>query len=110
MKDIIIEPFICKIGNNSAENWTLLDNSKDHHIFFHLSHFPSCYEILESEIDKEVDIQIIKQAALQCKLHTKYKNLKNIRVDYTIISNVVKGEKVGEIFYKSNRKVKNLLV
>ena len=110
MKDIIIDSFLCKIGNNCSENWQLLDNSKEHHIFFHLSHFPSCYVILQYEIDKEVDIKIIEKAALQCKLHTKYKNLKNIRVDYTNISNVVKGEKVGEIFYKSNRKVKNILV
>ena len=110
MKDIINDSFLCKIGNNCSENWQLLDNSKEHHIFFHLSHFPSCYVILQYEIDKEVDIKIIEKAALQCKLHTKYKNLKNIRVDYTNISNVVKGEKVGEIFYKSNRKVKNILV
>ena len=53
---------------------------------------------------------IIEQVALNCKLNTKYKNLKNIKVDYTLCDNVEKGEFVGELIYKSNRKVLSIKV
>ena len=113
MKEVFINNIKCKIGNNAEENWKLLDDASENHLFFHLTSFPSCYVILEIEEDINDFFQLIKileHAALQCKLHTKYKNLKNIKVDYCQVYNVIKGEKVGEIYYKSNTKVKNIMV
>jgi predicted ribosome quality control (RQC) complex YloA/Tae2 family protein len=108
MKTFIIENITCKVGSNSFENWQLLENIKDTYLFFHLTSFPSCYVILQS--DEYPDIKIIKECAYLCKQNTKYKNLKNIKVDYTMCNNITKGEKEGEIIYKSNKKVKNILI
>ena len=113
MKEIFINNIKCKIGNNAEENWKILDEANENNLFFHLSSFPSCYVILE--IENEIkDIfelnKIIEQAALECKLNTKYKNLKYIKVDYCSISNIIKGNKVGELFYKSNKQVKNIII
>jgi predicted ribosome quality control (RQC) complex YloA/Tae2 family protein len=108
MKEIIIDDIKCKIGNNAIENWYLLENSKENYIFFHLSSFPSCYVILETE--KEVDEKKIIEAATLCKNNTKYKNLNNIKIDYCLCSNLIKGDKVGEVIYKSNRKVNQIKI
>jgi hypothetical protein len=108
MKEILIENIVCKIGENANENWTLLDNAKENYLFFHLTSFPSCYVILE--IENEPSTDIIYKTALQCKTNTKYKNLKNIKVDYCLISNLNKGDIVGQVIYKSNRKVKNIKI
>lgn len=113
MKEILIDNIKCKIGNNAEENWKILDEAKESYLFFHLSSFPSCYIILELEEDIEdffILNKILEKTALECKLNTKYKNLKNIKVDYCLVSNVIKGENIGEIYYKSNRKVKNIMV
>jgi predicted ribosome quality control (RQC) complex YloA/Tae2 family protein len=108
MKEILIDNIICKIGKNVNENWILLDNAKETHLFFHLTSFPSCYVILE--IEKEPSLEIIYKTALECKINTKYKNLKNIKIDYCLISNLIKGDKIGEVIYKSNRKVRNIKI
>jgi predicted ribosome quality control (RQC) complex YloA/Tae2 family protein len=110
MKIFSINNIQCYIGSNADENWKLLENSKPTDILFHLSSFPSCYVILENESIEFPSTDIIKEVALNCKLHTKYKNLKNIKVDYTLCKNVEKGENIGELIYKSNRKVLSIKV
>lgn len=97
-----------KIGKNANDNWKILDEACPQHIFFHLSSFPSCYVIFEC--DDQPSDEIIEHCARTCKEHTKYRNLKNIKVDYTLCSNVTKGEKLGEVIYKSNKKVKKIIV
>lgn len=113
MKEIFIENIKCKIGNNAEENWKLLEEAYENHLFFHLTSFPSCYVILELE-DNIKDFfvlnKILEKAAIECKLNTKYKKLINIKVDYCPVSNVIKGKNVGEVYYKSNKKVKNIMV
>jgi predicted ribosome quality control (RQC) complex YloA/Tae2 family protein len=109
MKTIrITENLQCAIGKNAVENWQLLDDSKPEHIFFHLASFPSCYVILKCDSDPGVDI--IKECAVLCKENTKYKNLKDVKVDYTTCNNVKKGDKVGEVYYSSNRKVNQIKI
>ncbi len=108
MKEHIIDNIICKIGKNANENWELLDKAKDHHLLFHLSSFPSCYVILEC--NKEPTQEQIIECARLCKNNTKYKNMYNIYVDYTNCSNLQKGSKVGEIIFKSNKKVNKIKI
>jgi hypothetical protein len=120
MKSIRLdENWLCIIGKNRKENWKILEDTQkeinkelkeettNNVFFFHLSSFPSCFVILKSKekISDHPGIEIIKKASLICLENTKYKNLNNIYVDYTNISNVKKTENVGEIEYISLRKV-----
>jgi predicted ribosome quality control (RQC) complex YloA/Tae2 family protein len=61
--------------------------------------------ILEHVLE-EVPESVIVECAEICKAGTKYRNLKNLKVDYCQCSNVMKGDVVGEVVFKSNRKVK----
>jgi predicted ribosome quality control (RQC) complex YloA/Tae2 family protein len=108
MKTFQFKNFICKLGLSAKENWSLLDLAEKQNIFFHLSSFPSGYVILE--YDEEVNITMLKIAAQICKEGTKYRNLRDLKVDYCRCDNVEKGDNMGEIFYKSNRKVKQIKI
>ena len=111
MKETFVNNIKCVIGSNASENWTILSNFKPHHMFFHLSSFPSCFVILETEHKyPEIDLEIIKQVASICKTNTKYKNVPNVKVDYTFCENIIKGDKVGEIIYRSKRQVKQIKI
>jgi len=110
MKEIIVHDIKCKIGSNAVENWDILAESKPYYLFFHLSSFPSCFLILECDENLYVDNKIIEESAILCKQNTKYKNLKNIKVDYTLCKNIEKGNKTGQVFYKSNRQVKTIKI
>jgi len=90
-----IDNKVVKIGKSASENWEILTNSKSHHIFFHLSSFPSCFVILETSDDKEIiSLSLLEKCALICKNNTKYKKMNNIKVDYTICENVKKENNV----------------
>lgn len=106
MKQILIGQYICLIGSNAKENWEILSKSQPSYLFFHLSSLPSCYVILQT--DEKVTDDIIRECAKICLENTKYRNLRKVYVDYTTVSNVSKGEKVGEIFYPNKRKVKQV--
>lgn len=104
MKIEIIEDNIYKIGKNSEENWNLLNLDKNF-MWFHLSSLPSCHVILEK---LNPSMQEIYEGAYLCLINTKYKNLENIKVNYTLLDNIKKGAKVGSVIYKSNKKVKTI--
>ncbi len=40
---------IVKIGQNSRENWNLIENSNQNYIWLHLDSFPSCHVVIEDE-------------------------------------------------------------
>jgi predicted ribosome quality control (RQC) complex YloA/Tae2 family protein len=109
MKEIIVDNINCIIGSSASENWEIFSNAKPYHIFFHLSSFSSCYVILETNGEYPT-IETITKVALICKTNTKYKNVPNIKIDYTFCENITKGDKVGEVIYKSNRKVKQIKI
>ena len=99
MKSIQYETQTIRIGQTRRENWDLLEQSKGTDMLFHLSSFPSCYVVLET--DGGCSQKTIVYCARLCTQYTKYKHLKNVYVDYTLCKNVKKGECVGEIVYKS---------
>jgi len=108
MKKLYINEILCIVGSNSAENWKIFDESNENNLLFHLSSFPSCYVILKTVETPSNDI--LKEAAKICKINTKYKNIPNLKVDFTHCKNIIKGEIEGEIVYKSNKKVKQITV
>jgi predicted ribosome quality control (RQC) complex YloA/Tae2 family protein len=104
MKTIIFENFDINIGRNAQENWNLLDNTTDEDILFHLTSFPSPYVILTAN-GKDIPTIVINKCAQLCKQYSKYKRMYPLKVDYSVCANIHKGEKTGEFYYKSKRKV-----
>ena len=96
------------LGENARDNWDMLSQSKPEHYFFHLSSFPSAYVILVCE--GEPSQKEILRGAQICKENTKYRNLKNLKVDYCPRSNVCRGEVTGEAIFISIKKVKQVKV
>jgi predicted ribosome quality control (RQC) complex YloA/Tae2 family protein len=94
------------IGKNSQENWDLIDKMSES-IWLHLKSFPSCHVFINKS---NPDMDTIEYAAKLCKENTKYKNLSNLKVNYTPVKNVIKAEKVGSVYFKSNRKVKSITI
>ena len=110
MKILNIDEYEVKIGQNAKENWKILDNSEETDVFFHLSKLPSCYVIIRNDSEEYPDFSVLKKACSICLEHTKYRNLRNIKVDYTMCSNLKKGKILGEVIYQSSKKVKSMLV
>lgn len=106
MKIITFENYIFKIGQNAKENWEMLNDIEDNYLFFHLSDFPSCYVIVEYNKSENPDYDLIRFGATICKANTKYRNIKNVKVDYTRCNNIKKGKKVGEIYYNNYELIK----
>jgi predicted ribosome quality control (RQC) complex YloA/Tae2 family protein len=108
MKEYKVANYTCLVGGNAKENWEILGKAKQKYRFFHLSAFPSCYVILQTE--EEVDKDILKECAEICLENTKQKDATGVYVDCTPVKNIRKGDKVGEIYYVSNRKVEKIRV
>ncbi len=103
MKIEIFEETIIKVGQSAQENWDLIDNSNQNYIWLHLNSFPSCHIVIE---DENPTTELLLEGARLCKDNTKYRNLKNLKICYTTISNLIKGKEIGSVSYKSNSKVK----
>lgn len=105
MKEFVIQDYKLFIGEDKVDNWKILDNAQNYHLFFHLSSFSSPYGILEIppkiKISKNIK-NICKNYIIQ---NTKHKNNKNIKIDCCLVQNLKKGDKIGEVIYLSNRKV-----
>lgn len=106
MKTEVFEDTNIIIGENAQENWDLLDKNENY-LWFHLKSFPSCHIILETE---EPTKEMIVKAASLCKLHTKYRNIPNLKINYTPIKNIKKADKVGSVTFNSNRKVLDIKI
>lgn len=108
MKTRYVNQYECWVGEDAKDNWNILEKSDENDIFFHLTKFPSCFLILRNPV--KVDKETIHQCADLCVRNTKYRNLGNIYVDYTMVKNVQRGEIFGEVYYISLRKVKKVMV
>lgn len=106
MKVIVINDVSFKVGQNAKENWELL-SLDENYTWFHLKSFPSCHVVIE-KIDPTND-EILEGANL-CLENTKYRNLKNIKVNYTLLKNIKKADKVGSVHFVSNRKVNTIML
>lgn len=94
------------IGKNKENNWKIFDEASNTDLWFHLDKFPSCYVILKDNFTKEN----IYKAAEQCKLNTKYRNLRDLSIIYTPKSNLKKGTSTGEVIIKNNKKVNKIKI
>ncbi len=106
MKEEIMNECIIRLGQNAQENWDLVDSDPTF-TWFHLNSYPSCHVVIDS-IDPT--IEELRYAANLCKSNTKYRNLVNLKICYTKCGNLKKGTAIGSVTYKSNRKVKYIVV
>lgn len=103
MKQFTIDQYTVTLGENAKENWNLSFSSNPNSTWIHLESFPSSHVIIQEEKPPN---SVIVEAGLICKQHSKFKNLKNLKISCTLCSNLKKGSKPGEVYFKSNRKVK----
>lgn len=89
------------IGKDAESNWKIFEEADENHLWFHLNSFPSCHVIIKSD---DPPTEHILEAASLCKFHSKFKNVKNIKIVYTPISNLRLGEVVGSLEIVSKRK------
>jgi len=106
MKRIEYNDIIFLVGQNARENWSLLANSSNYY-WFHLSAFPSCHVIC---CTSEINDELIHYEAYLTKENTKYRNLHNIKVNFTRLSNLKKGTHEGEVIFKRRKEVGKILV
>eukprot|EP00928_Gymnodinium_smaydae_P080222 TRINITY_DN63971_c0_g1_i1.p1 TRINITY_DN63971_c0_g1~~TRINITY_DN63971_c0_g1_i1.p1 ORF type:complete len:373 (-),score=81.83 TRINITY_DN63971_c0_g1_i1:28-1146(-) len=111
MRIIQVGDFSCKVGENAQENWELVDQSKKHHWFFHLTDFPSPYVVLECD-KQEPNVHIKEQCAEICLSLSKQRGNNKVKVDATPCGNVRvdKKDAVGECDYKNEGKVEVIVV
>ena len=103
--------FYC--GQTAIENWALLDKStviNENYIWFHLNSFASPYVIMYSTLDelkniygKHKILEILNYGATICKENSKYKFLGDLKIMYTSLKKIQKGNKVGEVIISGKK-------
>lgn len=106
MKKIIYNNIEYCIGQTAKDNWELLDTlqqENSEYIWFHLNSFSSPYVIMKStllELPDNSCNDFLTYGANLCKQNTKYRYLKDIKVCYTTLKKLKKGQQVGEVIIK----------
>lgn len=95
------------IGKSAAENFEIIDNAEDYHIWFHVKDNPSSHVIakLEDDLKKKELRYIIKQGAILCKQHSKLTNQKNVDIIYTQIKNITKTDIPGSVYTQNEKTI-----
>ena len=108
MKYFIFNEIQIVLGENSEENWELIEKFKNKDVYWlHLNSFSSGHVII---LTNNIFDSLLKYSGNICRMYSKYKNLKNIKICYTHLSNIKKGKDKGEVIFNSNRKVKTYLI
>lgn len=96
--------YTIRIGENAKDNWDIIDMSKQNDIWFHVSNHPSCHVILDTTPNKgkQPHKSVLNYCAALCKEGSKVKDAKNIKIIYTEIKNIKKGDKVGAVISKND--------
>ena len=97
------------IGGNAQENHDIIDAADPEDLWFHISGHPSCHVISKIppgiDIDKKELQKIAKQGAVVCKEMSGFKKEKNVKIDYTAIKYVTKGEKPGSVNITNGKQI-----
>ena len=98
------------LGETAEENWNILDEAKkenEYYIWFHLNSFPSGYVIMYSTLTDLTDNvnEYLLFASNLCKNNTKYRNLYDIKICYSILKKLEKTKNVGEIIVRGKKNI-----
>ena len=108
MLEQIFNGYTILIGQNAEENDDLVNNANLDDYWLHLSDYPSPHVIIQNPTNKRINHKIIKQAAYQLKINSKYKNIQNIEVDITKIKHIRQTKKPGMVIV--NQLIKNIKI
>jgi predicted ribosome quality control (RQC) complex YloA/Tae2 family protein len=98
------------IGQNSKDNFAVIDKGFEDDLWFHSKSESSCHVVALLPTDltlekKELDM-IIKKGATLCKMHTnKISNLNNVPIIYTEIKNITKTKQNGTVLTKNTKTI-----
>jgi len=96
-EDQIFENNIIRIGGNAEDNDKIVAEAKQTDYWFHLANLPSCHVIISVDKNNPITKQMIKYCAYLVKENTKYKNFKEVVVNYTLIKNVKRTKEKGKV-------------
>lgn len=83
------------VGNDSKENWKILENADDEDVWIHLHNYSSPYVILKSY--KTLDNKDLLYGGFICKKNSKHKYIDNIKMVFSLVKHVKKGKCSGEV-------------
>jgi predicted ribosome quality control (RQC) complex YloA/Tae2 family protein len=90
-----------KIGKNANDNIDIINESGPNDLWFHISESASCHVIAtipdDITFNKKQIMYIIKQGAILCKQHSKYKSQKKLNIVYTPIKFVTPTDNTGSV-------------
>lgn len=96
------------VGESAQENWDLIDQSENHHIWFHLDGRPSPHVIIQIPVKikkKWLHRSMYKFAADLCKQHSRFSSEKNLAVIYTEIKYIKKVDPVGSVICRKTKTI-----
>ena len=104
---------VVNIDTNTAvrlfekENFEIIDNAHGHHLWFHVEGEPSGHVIAEipETLDRKNIKYILKQGAVLCKQHSKFKSAKNVDIVYTRVDQIQKTDKIGSVLAQNTKIV-----
>ena len=108
MLEVTFKDYKIIIGKNQHENDELVNNAEPDDYWLHLSNYPSPHVIIQNPNKKRIHNKIIKQAAYQLKINSKYKNIQNIDIDITKIKHIQQTNKPGMVTI--NKIIKNIKI
>lgn len=108
MLEIMFKDHKIMIGKNQDENDELVNNADPNDYWLHLSNYPSPHVIIQNSNKKRINNKILKQAAYQLKINSKYKNIPNIDVDIAKIKHIQQTNKPGMVLV--NNIIKNIKI
>ena len=99
------------VGRNSKENWNLIDKSDEEDLWFHVDSKPSCHVFIVKPFGCDsIPKDVIIKAAQLCKLYSKYKNDKKVKIIYTEINNIKKAKDIGSVLILNLKKLEIITI
>jgi|APSaa5957512493_1039668.scaffolds.fasta_scaffold39960_2 predicted ribosome quality control (RQC) complex YloA/Tae2 family protein len=90
------------LGENDKENSDIIKTAKQNQYWFHLKSNPSPHAILETDEPTQNEINYVANIV---KSKSKLKNLKNVKIIYTLIKNIRLTNKLGCVQIKKKCKI-----
>ena len=105
----IRENILFKIGTNALENWSLIDESCEDDLWFHVNDLPSCHVVASipnpEKYNRNEIAYIARQGAVLCKQHSKYASQKKLPIICSKIKDLKKTDIVGSVTTTQNAKL-----